>query len=211
MLESNNKNRVYLERWKNLFKRINCNKSPEEQFHSLIKAYSENHRAYHNFNHIEQCLMEFDQVRKYLDLPDLVEIAIWYHDVIYNTRSDRNEEESALLAERELNNLGIKKKSIKTVHNLILSTKHNDEPKNSDTKYLIDIDLSILGAASNIFKEYENNIRKEYKWVPKFIYQKERFEVLKSFLRRKHIFYTGLFREKYEHQARTNINSVLSV
>ena len=80
-----------------------------------------------------------------------------------------------------------------------------------DTKYLIDIDLSILGAASNIFKEYENNIRKEYKWVPKYIYQKERFEVLKSFLRRKHIFYTELFREKYEHQARTNINSVLSV
>jgi len=202
---------VYLERWKNLFKRVGCNISPDEQFKSLVKAYSEKHRAYHNLNHLEQCLKEFDKVKSYLDLPDLVEIAIWYHDAIYNTRSDRNEEESALLAERDLNDFGIIKESIKTVHDLILSTKHNDEPKYSDTKYLIDIDLSILGSAPNIFQEYENNIRKEYKWVPIFLFRKKRVEVLKSFLRRKHIFYTKLFREKYEYQARININSVLSV
>ncbi|OGP92616.1 MAG: hypothetical protein A2Z19_07630 [Deltaproteobacteria bacterium RBG_16_54_18] len=201
----------YLSRWDNLFNRIGCNKNPEEQFHRLVKAYSEKHRAYHNLNHIEQCLNEFDQLKYYLDLPDLVEIAIWYHDAIYNTRSDRNEEESALIAENELNSLGIIEEPIKTVHDLILSTKHNDEPKNSDSKYLIDIDLSILGANTNIFQEYEKNIRKEFKWVPKYLFQKKRGEVLKSFLRRKHIFYTELFRKKYEYQARININSVLSV
>jgi len=201
---------VYLERWNNLFKKVGCTKNPKKQFQGIIKAYSEKHRAYHNLNHIEQCLKQFDQVSGYLDFPDLVEIAIWYHDAIYYTRSDRNEEESALLAKRDLNDLGLMKESIRTVHDLILSTKHDAEPKNSDTKYLIDIDLSILGATPDIFKEYEKNIRKEYKWVPMFLFRKKRFEVLKSFLRRKNIFYTQLFRERYEYQARVNLNSVLS-
>jgi predicted metal-dependent HD superfamily phosphohydrolase len=200
----------YLGRWENLFNRVGCNKSPGKQFHHLIKAYSENHRAYHNLNHIEHCLNEFDQLTNYLDLPDLVEIAIWYHDAIYNTRSDRNEEESALMAERELKNLDIMQESIKIVHDFILSTKHNDEPRNSDSKYLIDIDLSILGADRNVFQEYETNIRKEFKCVPTFLFHKKRSEVLRSFLKRKHIFFTELFRQKYENQARTNINSVLS-
>ena len=199
----------HFERWENLFNRIGCKKNPEKQFHRLVKAYSEKHRAYHNLNHIEHCLNEFDKAKSYLDRPDLVEIAIWYHDAIYDTRSDRNEEESALLAERDLYGLGIKKESTKIVHDFILSTKHNDEPENSDTKYLVDIDLSILGAAPNIFQAYEKNIRKEFEWVPDLLFRKKRFEVLKTFLKRKNVFYTEFFREKYEHQARTNLNSVL--
>lgn len=199
-----------LERWKNLFKKIGCHRIPDEHFYRIIEAYSQKHRAYHNLSHIEQCLGEFDLVKDYLDRPDLVEIAIWYHDVVYNTRSDRNEEDSAIFAERELNELNIIDEKIISVHDLILSTKHQDEPDSSDTKYLVDIDLSIFGKSLHIYQEYENNIRKEYKWVPKFLFQNKRFEILRTFLCKNTIFHTEWFREKYELQARININSILS-
>ena len=84
---------VYLERWKKLFERIGCKKSPDNQFHNLIRAYSEKHRAYHNLNHVEQCLKEFDEINNYLESSDLVELAIWYHDAVYSTRSDSEKRE----------------------------------------------------------------------------------------------------------------------
>ena len=70
---------------------------------------------------------------------------------------------------------------------------------------MLDIDLAILGQEQDIFKEYEDNIRKEYIYVPKEIFNPKRSEILQSFLDRKSIYLTDYFKDKYEEIARDNL------
>ncbi len=203
-------NNIDIKRWNTLLKRL-CNKESDEIYNNLIIKYSEKHRKYHNLNHIEYCLSHFDRVKHLLENEDLVEIAIWYHDIIYETSSKTNEEDSAILANDDLTGLGLKDSYVDKVYEMIIATKHDVVVSDKDTKYLIDIDLAILGADKEVFLEYEKNIRKEYKWVPFFMYKKKRFEVLSSFLDKKFIYNTDSFREKFELKARANLNSSLKL
>jgi predicted metal-dependent HD superfamily phosphohydrolase len=74
---------------------------------------------------------------------------------------------------------------------------------------MVDTDLVILGAESARFVEYEQQIRKEYAWVPENVFREQRANILRAFLQRPYIFSTDLFRARYEHQARENIRQSL--
>ena len=47
-----------------------------------------------------------------------------------------------------------------------------------DAQLLVDIDLSILGSPAERFERYDQDVRKEYAWVPGFRYQEARAQVL---------------------------------
>ncbi len=70
---------------------------------------------------------------------------------------------------------------------------------------MVDIDLSIFGQLPERFWQYENQIRKEYEWVPENIFTTKRAEILERFLARPKIFATELFFAKYEKPARVNL------
>lgn len=200
---------VKIERWTALLKRLGSTIDPDPLYKKLMEAYSEKHRAYHDLKHLEHCLAEFDQIRNRLKFPDEVEIALWFHDAIYQIGSNDNEEKSARLAGLELKKAGIQDTSIDTVQNFILATKHNGFEEDPDTQFLIDIDLSTFGSPPAVYQEYENRIRKEFKLVPNSTYETKRKEVLKSFLKKDPIFHTEYFRAKYETQARSNLKSAI--
>lgn len=197
------------DRWNDLIKRAGSSQNSDNIYNFLNRKYSEPKRKYHNFDHVKNCLYHLDKVKDLLEFEVSVEFAIWFHDVIYKTRSGTNEEDSAVYAKKTLSDLGVENGIVKKVHDLIIATKHDGVVYDLDSKYLIDIDLSILGANKDDFLQYEKNIRKEYSWVPYFFYKKKRFEVLKSFLERKFIYGTDFFRERYELKARSNLNFVL--
>ena len=96
------------------------------------------------------------------------------------------------------------------VYEFILLTKHPSEPNSVDEQFLIDIDLSILGASPEIYKTYEENIRKEYSFVPEYLYKKGRSKLLQTFLNKKKIFKTEIFAELYEGHARNNLATAIS-
>lgn len=198
-----------LDRWNKLWKSLGTANNAEDLFYQLINAYNDKNRAYHNINHIKLCLSEFDQVQDRLKNPKEVELAIWFHDVIYDPKSAYNEEESAKFAVLKLNNYETTCIRIDRVKDLILSTKHDRTINTSDAEYLIDIDISIFGYPPKIYEDYEKNIRKEYKWVPDTIYRKKRMELLISFLSRDKIYYTNYFSNKYERQSRSNLKEAL--
>ena len=60
--------------------------------------YSEPQRHYHNPRHVDECLQEFDLVRAPAASPVALELAIWFHDAIYDTRRSDNEARSAAWA-----------------------------------------------------------------------------------------------------------------
>jgi len=180
-----------------------------EVFQELRQRYAEKHRAYHTLDHITACLGHFDSIREALESPRAVEIALWFHDAIYNPRSATNEAESADLAARELMRLGEEAPLIDSVRRLIAITKHPSEPDNQDEAYFLDIDLAILGANQIAYDIYEKNIRREYKWVPRFIYCRERSKVLRMFLDQVQIYRTEHFQILFELHARENIKRAL--
>ena len=73
---------------------------PQKVFNKLIAAYSEKQRAYHTLQHLYECLVLVDSIRADLIDADAVELALWFHDAVYDTALQDNEERSACLAEQ---------------------------------------------------------------------------------------------------------------
>ena len=63
---------------------------------NIFLAYEQQYRLYHGLRHIHHCLWELDSL-KIKDLNKAqIELAIWYHDIIYQPVSKRNEIDSAV-------------------------------------------------------------------------------------------------------------------
>jgi predicted metal-dependent HD superfamily phosphohydrolase len=171
----------------------------------LLAAYSEPERRYHTVQHLSECLTLLDQYRALAAEPAEVEIALWFHDGVYNVRGSQNEIRSAEWAERELRDAGVAPERVARVRELILATRHSAPPQGQDQMLVVDIDLAILGAPSARFDEYEAQIRAEYSWVPGFLFRARRHKVLAEFLSRDPIYGTPALRDALEGRARDNL------
>ncbi|WP_414529599.1 hypothetical protein [Nodularia chucula] len=97
----------------------------EQAFGDLVIAYSTGDRHYHTLKHINHVLDTIDTLQAYAQNLAAVQLAAWFHDVVYNTQAQDNEETSADYADKILSNLGIPSNTIATVNRLILNTKHH--------------------------------------------------------------------------------------
>jgi predicted metal-dependent HD superfamily phosphohydrolase len=180
-----------------------------EVFERLMAAYSEPHRKYHTLQHLDECFARLEELKTEADHPDEVEVALWFHDAIYDTKRQDNEAKSAEWARKTARAHNLPGDVAERISRLIMVTRHDAEPHEPDEKILVDVDLSILGAAPDRFDEYETQIRNEYAWVPGMVFRAKRREVLKRFLARSSIFNTPKFVEAYEARARTNLERSL--
>ena len=179
-------------------------------YQQLVRAYAELHRHYHTVHHISACLQHFDCVRELSQASAEVEIALWFHDAVYQPRSSHNEQDSADWAKRFLQEAGLTDTLCWRVHHLIMATKDHTDITTMDTALVVDIDLSILGQDTDTFANFETNIRREYHWVPVSEYCRRRSEILASFLQHPHVYQTSYFQERYEAAARTNLQNAIS-
>lgn len=188
-------------------------------FHKLMSAYSSQYRFYHSISHVKNVLNELDNIWQNIPCCDIFSdvnnrekyyrilyLSIWFHDAVYIPGSSSNEIESADLAASELQNLNIPEIEIKIICENILSTiNHKPISELEVCNFFLDLDLSILGQNEDIYLEYSDNIRKEYAFVDENIYNQKRREILLNFIGRNSLYYTKIFREKYETKARKNI------
>jgi predicted metal-dependent HD superfamily phosphohydrolase len=96
----------------------------EETFDALVAAYAEKHRHYHTGKHIEHCLQELDSVAGLATEQAEVELALWFHDAVYNPYSSGNEERSADWACSFLGRHAVNGDCIGRIRELILATRH---------------------------------------------------------------------------------------
>lgn len=179
-------------------------------FSQLVAAYNEPHRHYHTEQHLRECLSHFSESISNALHPGEIEIALWFHDSVYDLQSKDNERRSAEWAVQMLAKAGAIDSVKVRVADLIMATRHDAVPSALDQMLLVDIDLAILGSSPERFGEYDHQIKSEYSWVPDFIYRMKRKDVLKEFLARKSIYSTSHFRERFEAQARANLTKVAS-
>jgi predicted metal-dependent HD superfamily phosphohydrolase len=191
--------------WTRCWKSLNASGDGLALMQKLTSAYEEPQRKYHTVQHLSECLY---LVGKNLDLavePAEVEIALWFHDAVYNVKASDNEARSADWAEVSLREAGIGQERIDRVRQHILATRHTALPEGQDQMLLVDIDLSILGAPRPRFEEYEAQVRAEYGWVPAFLFRRKRRGILAEFLARNPIYNTPRLRESLEGRARENL------
>lgn len=195
------------ERWSQLWRAATHAAPAAESFARLVGMYAQPHRRYHNLQHLADCLREFDRAKPLADDPAALELAIWFHDAIYDPRAADNEERSAELAVDWLGKAQASHALTDSVRRLVLATKSHDASLHADAPLLVDVDLSILGQPPERFWEYERQIREEYSWVAADLFAAKRAEILQKFLARSRIFNTEMFFQTLEAQARINLQA----
>lgn len=173
----------------------------------LTGHYSAGDRHYHNLRHVAEMLRLLEQFEASVVDYDAIRFAVWFHDAVYDTRGKTNEEESAALAARALDELGVPPERAGAVRRLILATKRHEAVEDlPDVGLFLDADLSILGAPAETYSAYSDAIRREYSWVPDDAYREGRLKVLTNFLGRARLYFTEPLAERFETRARRNLS-----
>ena len=199
-------------RWRDMIAALGLQNSAatETTYQDLTTAYAEPQRFYHTGVHIEDCLAKLEASKSLAEHPAEVECALWFHDAVYKPYAAENEAASAVWAISILQKAGATAGQMGRIDDLIMATQHAVPATTRDAKLLVDIDLSILGADVADYDTFEKNVRKEYRWVPYFLYRKKRAEILQSFLDREKIYENDFFIDRFEQKARKNLCAAIA-
>lgn len=173
-------------------------------FDELLTRYGERHRRYHTLVHVDDCLGLLDWYRGSAQHPERIELALWFHDAIYDPRANDNERQSAELARARLGSLGVPLTALKEIEAHVLATQSHQAIA-PDAELLLDLDLSVLGARSHAYARFEHEVREEYAYVPETQFRAGRSAILRAFLARPEIYRTRALREEFEVRARMNL------
>jgi len=195
---------MLLIRWKKLMTRMGM-KENKETFDALIRSYSEAHRRYHTLAHLESVLTTLDKYESLAEHKGELELGLWFHDAVYQPYSTTNEFNSAEWARQFLEQSQVSSRSTDLVVRLINATSHTKKPDVSDERLILDIDLSVLGQSEDVYAEYSDGVRHEFRRVPYYLYRKKRKSLLLKFLSRARIYSTEGFFLALEDKARSNI------
>lgn len=182
---------------------------------NIVTRYGEPQRAYHTLDHIEQLLVQFESIKHHLSEPHIIALALYYHDVIYDPTCSDNELKSAEFATDTLSSY-LSTKQCQQIYALIMMTANHqidtlvDSDKYNDAAYLLDMDLSILGAPWSAYEQYAKTIRQEYTHVADDSYRDGRTAVLQGLLAHPKLYLTDHYYNQLETQARANIKHELT-
>ncbi len=182
----------------------------EKYFTEILTAYSEPYRAYHNLAHIEYMFKLLDKHSFREEQNPVLNLAIFYHDIVYNPGATNNEEASAMLFNERAIQLLMPYNHTEQVKSLILSTAKHITDGDFTTSLLIDLDLAILSDDEN-YDQYATNIRKEYSQYDDNTYLSGRQKILTNMLKKEKIYATRYFHEKLETKARENMQRELAL
>ncbi len=200
-------------------------KYPADVGNDVITRWQESQRHYHDIRHLQSVLNYLDWAWPLLEqsgeltslspdekqkLFNKTELALWYHDVIYDPKAKDNEEKSAELFKKHADTLNLDARTTEEVFQLILITKTHRDAKTLAERIVVDCDLASLGAEAKVFKQNSADIRKEYAHVPKPLFEAGRKKMLHEFLQMSPIYKTAPFRETYEAAAKANLQQATS-
>lgn len=157
----------------------------------VINKYSEPHRYWHVLDHLFDIVKEIKNLFQKNEINkkeyEILVISTIFHDIVYDTKSHFNEENSVEFMMSTFNpkmveiNININD-DIKKITNIILGTKSH-KSKNKLEKIFNDLDTSVLDSSFVDLLRWENKIYKEFKWVGWDVYKKKRIEILSELMK----------------------------
>ena len=183
----------------------------EAELVRLAAAYDAPERHYHTLGHIENLLRRAGA--HVLQDPVVVELAIWFHDAVYDPLRSDNEAKSAEWALSFLEETTLEPARRERVADLIRRTQDHTQPQppaDTDLLLFLDADLSILGASEAAYWSYAHQIRREYQAVSDQLYRPGRSKVLAKLLAAPVLFHTPALWEELDAAARRNLQAELA-
>ncbi|MEU9186907.1 hypothetical protein AB0D14_20635 [Streptomyces sp. NPDC048484] len=179
---------------------------------NLLARWSEPQRRYHTLDHLTAVLDHVDVLEKAADDPDLVRLAAWFHDAVYQPDRSENEERSARLAERALPEAGLSADATTEVARLVrLTVTHAPADDDPNGQVLCDADLAILASPADSYAAYAQAVREEYAFVPPDAFSEGRAAILRQLLDLPRLFHTPYGTREWEGPARRNLTSELTL
>ncbi|HEU4799284.1 MAG TPA: hypothetical protein VFS94_01505 [Gemmatimonadales bacterium] len=175
----------------------------------LIERHQEPGRHYHTLHHVNSVLDQLEAVRGALQHPAETELAVWFHDAVYDPTRRDNEEQSAALALGHLERAGAPETQVARIAGIILDTRHQHEATSPDGALVADADLTILAAEPDEFDAYEAAIRREYGHLTDAEFRMGRRQFVEAMLQRPRIYQTPCF-SQLERRARLNLQKSLA-
>ena len=181
----------------------------------LRVRYAEPQRVYHGQEHVDAMLAGLQQALDSFAAPEAVELAVWFHDAVYDPAASDNEARSASLMLDQLAGLAdptlLQRAAI-----MIRATSTHAVPSGlapdllRDTALFLDLDLAVLGADPATYAAYEGGIAAEY--IP--VHGLSRFRAgrqafLQGLLTRSRLFITDEAHGRFDGSARANISRAL--
>jgi len=201
---------------KDIFHSLISNYTPGQSLHGELwneiqDQYTKKSRHYHTLAHLQNMYDQLLEVKDDIHSWDTSLFSLFYHDIIYNAAKGNNEEKSAALARKRMISIGVPSVMVSNCKEQILATKQHAASTDTDTCYFLDADLSILGLDWDKYAAYFQQVRKEYAIYPDMLYNPGRKKVLQHFLQMPHIFKTDHFINKFERQAKENLQKEIEI
>ncbi|GIF65021.1 hypothetical protein Ais01nite_30560 [Asanoa ishikariensis] len=175
---------------------------------ALLARWAEPHRHYHTLEHLATVLSIVDEEADRAEQPDLVRLAAWFHDAVYDphTPGDGNERASAELAVVSLVSLGVPTPAIDAVRRLVLLTAgHAVQVGDADGALLCDADLAVLASHPAAYDAYAAAVRSEYEFVPDAEFRAGRAAILRRLLELPALYRDPDLAERWTEPARANL------
>jgi len=164
----------------------------------LVAQYSGPARHYHGLGHVARMLDEAEAL-PFSD-HDAVELAILFHDVVYEPSRRDNEERSAEALRERLGGV-VPEAVLAYAESMVLATRRHEPTGDADADLFLDLDLSILAAPWPEYARYAEGVMREY--VPihgEDAYRRGRVELfLRPMLARGRVFLTERFAASDAH------------
>ncbi len=175
----------------------------------LARRYAEPHRRYHTWAHVVACLEARRRITE-ATLPE-VDLALLFHDAVYEPLARDNEARSADLLVEEGRRAWMHDALLQRARALVAATRHDamDAIDSEEACIVADADLAILGAEPLRFERYEAQVREEYACVDDAAFAAGRAAVLRGLLARPTLYATRAGQRAWEGRARQNLEASL--
>ncbi|XP_033336590.1 uncharacterized protein LOC117226414 [Megalopta genalis] len=184
-------------------------------FTKLQEVYSEEKRTYHNLDSLREKLNCYYEIKDNLKNPQAVLLALFFQNFEYDPKAldgeNKNLEHFNTFADEA--DIGEELREEASELLKVAATHSTDAHKiggafgGEDAHYFLDLDMAVLGSSPESYAEYREKIRGEYSFLSEPMYTALRLKVLQNFVQIPNIFASKEFREKYEEQARQNIQA----
>ena len=206
-------------------------------FRRIYELHTEQGRYYHTVVHLWELFELLDILIESLETSSKWYVAmawsVFFHDAIYDPKSNRNEKDSAELFRAFVEDcmetamdttvfdaaetmiLATEKHKVMTPSEASRTLSEKDELEEIRMqKHFLDMDMAVLGKENEAYLKYAALIRKEYEFVVHDVYCSKRAEILETFLGdkseagdKKCIYLTESFSGAFEARARENLRN----
>jgi predicted metal-dependent HD superfamily phosphohydrolase len=171
---------------------------------TISSMHSEPHRFYHTLTHLAHMFELFDENSSKVQNRMIVTLSILFHDIVYDPKSPRNEEDSADLFKNFVIDINHPKLTAvcDVVFDYIIATKshavdtedglHLPDSVREDKLAFLAFDMAILSVPLASYREYAKKVRLEYSHVDVEVYCTRRASFLRGVLDGGPVFYGKL-------------------